>query len=1456
MKQFYFACLAILASVAGASGKVPQICGSVVSSDVSGHTAGVYKIPTEADGVFQLLGATEAASGGGVMADGTYYATSYVDKGFYAEVKIYPYNTDTWQKVINTYIYGSYTNLSSDMAVDPSTGTIYGALLSSSRDKWELATVSFNLENESCSKSPIAPLEKQMSALAFDAGGQLYGIDTDGVLYKVNKTDASLQMVGDTGIATKVDASGYAPTNPASGVIDPASGLMYWAVVTTDNKSQLYKVNLSSAQATPINTFAGNEVIRGLYISQPEAEDGAPAAPTELSASFAPGSLSGNVVFKAPTQTYGGEPLSGNLNFKVLANGEQVGSGTVYTGVSRSVEVSMPSVGEYEISVILSNSVGDSPAAKIKAYVGYSAPATPEVTVRDYYGSLKVEWTPVTTTASGEPLGDATVTYRVVRYPDNAVVADGTTDTSLIDRIPESNEAVAYRYGVTAIVFGTPSEEGMSSKIVTGQMTPPYTEGFPTKESLDKWTITDANGDGYTWSFYNGEMRAQANSSTAADDWLISPPVAIEGFSYYVVSVDVKSESASYPGKFELKYGTSPTPEAMTTTLIEPTVITHEGYVTYKANLRIIGENKNYYFGIHALTEADMWWFRATNFAVSAPISGSAPAAPELTVVPDFNGGLSAAITVIPPQKSISGETLSSIDKLEIFRDGSLIHTATSVSLNTEVKCTDSNILEKGIHRYTAVATNSNGTGAEAQTSVFIGINIPASPDNVTAYETSTNGEVTITWDAPATYIDGTPLNADLVTYNIYTPINGVDTKILTDIKGNSTTFQAIFPGEEQIFFYYGVTAQTEAGENTEMALTEQLPLGDPYKAPYDDSFANVSTDYQYGTGAVDNQTYWDFYSDNSFEDVKSQDGDNGMFAMYGSDRGKWAQFSTGKIDLTGLAHPMLTFYTYNMVGNLPDDNTIEVLVNDRSGFVSAGKWKLSDFVTEGWHRIEIPLDQYAGKDVRFKIIGTVDTYQYTHIDNIQLRDRLAHDIAITAISAPERIKAGNEGTIAVDYRNYGLETADAFTIELFRDGEKIDSKEISAFESDATGTALFNVRHDVTTTDKVIYKATVTYVPDLNTANNSSESITIATIFPNYPTVTDLKASYSEAEPLKVVLNWSAPQLTGSFEEEITDDFESYEAWTTSEIGSWELIDEDMGGIYGFGSYFEMPGIPTGSQQSFWVMNDTYQPMVDHFSSPDFYVAHSGHQYLAQMSVMNGDNSVKCDDWAISPQLCGRAQTISLFARSFFDTDPETFELLYSTSGSDISDFQLLETKKNVPNTWTQYYFDLPEGATYFAIRCVSRDCFMLMIDDVTYTPSGEGSDLVIDGYNAYRDGVRINESLITGTTFTTDRPDQNSHVYTVTTVYRNRGESQFSNEAIPDLSGIGQIEAPEKVTVSAGEGEIIIANAENMRIAVYGIDGRTIHVADGTGLDHVAVTDGAYIVVVGNRAFKILVK
>ncbi|MDE6360394.1 MAG: choice-of-anchor J domain-containing protein, partial [Muribaculaceae bacterium] len=200
------------------------------------------------------------------------------------------------------------------------------------------------------------------------------------------------------------------------------------------------------------------------------------------------------------------------------------------------------------------------------------------------------------------------------------------------------------------------------------------------------------------------------------------------------------------------------------------------------------------------------------------------------------------------------------------------------------------------------------------------------------------------------------------------------------------------------------------------------------------------------------------------------------------------------------------------------------------------------------------------------------------------------------------------------------------------------------------------------------------------------------------------------------------------------------------------------------------------------------------------FYTAHSGHQYLVSMAVTDSDFTQKrSDDWAISPQLNGKAQTISFWAKSMLADALETIEVLYSTSGTDLDDFTSVATFDNVPWEWKQYYFDIPAGAKHFALRCVTRDGYILMVDDVNFTPADNAASLDLSGYNVYRNGVKINEAPVTSTSYADQEASDKNAVYNVTAIYTGRGESMFSNDAIATQSGLRNISDDSSLVIVA---------------------------------------------------------
>lgn len=1214
---------------------------------------------------------------------------------------------------------------------------------------------------------------------------------------------------------------------------------------------------------------------------------GAPAPPKDVVATFPEGSLYGYVEFTAPLLTVGGDELSGNMKFQITANGQNVATGEVYPGVSKSVDVTMTKPGVYEFAVTLSNEAGTSEPGKFRVGAGYSPAAAPQpVASLTPEGFVKIAWPAVTQAMDGSSLLKEEVTYRVERYPDGHFVASGTPELSIIDDDLDG-DLHAYRYYVMAIYNCTPGNEWYTNPVVVGSTSAPFHTAFGEMADMDLFTTYDLDGDGKSWEFWYGEARGSFNQkdhTKPADDWMISPAIQLSDNGFHPVSVDLRimDNFAEYPALVELRYGPAPNPESMTHTAIPPTKVVSSTLQTANGTAKAEWEGPTY-FGLHNITEPDMWYVFATNLSIEASAESKAPGlATNFNATGDIDGKLKVDLSFKAPTLNLGETQLEDLDRIELLRDGQLIATFTDVTPGQEITYTDmrpdgmeqqidpetgrplrDDYLTQGEHTYSVVAYNQYGKGTEAKVNIFAGINIPGIPGWAKATEVpgemSDFGYVKIEWEPVTTYIDGTPLNPDNVTYCIYTNVTGQNMLLLNNLKGNSTTFQIMIPDEPQLFYQFAVTAETSYGENPNGILTEYVPIGEPHAAPYEDTFSDLKCEYSYVMGGSNSLTYMDNASDAYFEDVKSYDADNGMIYMFGDGVGSNAYLMTGKIDLRGLTSPMMTFYVFNMIGDYPNHNTVEVFADGGAGeWTSLGKWQLSDFGEEDWYRIAVPLDAYKNGCVRLRIVGTVETYQYIHFDNLQVRDRRNYDLALTSLSVPERVKCGNQCPITLSYANYGLNDAGAFSIEVMQDGKMVAERSFDSMATDARGELTIPVLHSAVTPESVEYDVRLTYAPDQVTANNSFETFEVKTISSLYPAVTDLDANFGH-EPTELTLTWSEPDMSGALQEDTLENFENAEPWAT-ELEGWTFVDVDRQAIYGFEPWIELPDYAPkpDSEQSWWICDASYVPMKEHYSEPNYYKAHSGDKYMISMAVTNGEpdyQSERSDDWAISPELPGVAQTISLWAKAMLDDCVESFEVLYSTTDKEIRSFESIKTIRNVGWDWTQYFFDIPEGAKYFAIRCISRDQYVLMVDDIVFTPAGTASDLKLAGYNVYRDRKPINDTLVTGRRFNDTRSDATvMPTYNVTAVYEGRGESALSNDAKPEFSGVATV--LDGVTVSASRGCLTVAGADGEMIRVFAADGSLTAAEEGTQRNAILLPAGVYIVQIGGGSWKVVIR
>ena len=1409
------------------SGASPQLRGNLYFSETwqdTGDVLGIYNIPVAEGQEWECIAPYVDALGGGVAVNGTYYAVSYYESWLGRSASITTYDMETWDYIDE--VDCDLTLLASDVTYDPVTGRVYGCFYDET-----LSSLSFGyVDYDTQTRTVIRPLDYDtyIAAIAADKNGNLFGIKDIGTVCSIDK---------ETGEVTDIAETGLESVYPTSAVIDPRTGKLYYNHCGMD-ACGLYEIDTTTGAATRLVDYTGLEQVLGMYVVLPPAEDNAPAAPTDLETVFEGKSLSGKIVFSVPATFYGGAIGEGPVSYTVKSDGVTLAEGETTFGTLVEAQVTVATPGEHKFTVTLSNEAGPSPAASVVAFVGAGIPQAPKSVNLSYSdGAFHLSWLPVTSSVDGGYVDAANVTYDVVRYPGEVVVAQGISETSLTDPVAEPENLTQYYYEIIAHDGELASDVVKSPVYSLGAMDLPFSENFDTPDSMNLFTVLDGNDDGTCWEYnYLNQAARIMYSSDSMDDWMFTPPFKMEAGKIYRVEFAYYAYVEGYAERLEVKWGAAATPEGMTQTLMEPVdvVTTVESPSRFKGVI-VPEADGNYVVGFHGISDPDCFNLYVDEISVSAPIAPGAPGAVgNLAVSPASDGSLSATVSFTAPTETIGGDKLTSVSRIDVSRDGEVVKSFESPAPGEALSFIDNTVPASGRCTWSVVPFNAEGAGDAMSATAFVGINRPGTIKKVTAAETETDGEVALSWTAPETDIDGNPISQSLVSYDLYEINEMGEALVKRGLTETTYTYQVVAPDGEQNFHQWIVYPVTEAGQN-DGRLSNIVAAGPALECPYSESFAGKKVGHNIVDSGVGNAE-WSLYGDRDLDGVASWDGDNGFAAMSSRTTGEYALIHFLKIRVPE-GNPTLSFYVFCLAED--DNNEIEVsAVIDGAETILRSIVMNVDGIPGTYKRVTIPLSAYSGKDMQMSIKATAREYVYAIIDNIFVGELPENDLAITGVAAPAEAKNGEEFNVMFRVENLGRLDAGNFDMALYLNGEKIATKTLAGLAAGAGGVVAFPQTLSPVAGDKCEYHAEIIWDADVNPDNNVSETTVVKFRQTNLPTVGNLAG---EDVGGGVRLSWEEPDVTAAKPQPVTEDFESGEPWA-KKFGEWTLVDND-GGIVGGIKGVTIPGMEGGTDLSCFFVFDT----TDDTEFNRTFAAHSGNRYLA--SIYNVDAS-PVDEWAISPVLSGDAQTISFYAASYSEY-PESIEVLYSTTGTALEDFT--ESVLDIPyldQGWNLYEAELPAGAKYFAIRSYAADAFMLMIDDVTFTP--ELGELSLMGYNVYRDGVKMNDALVEEPTFTDADAAEGEHVYHVTAVY-DKGESAPVQVSITK-SDIAAVEA-SAVTVSVVDRSIVVTGAEGQPVAVYTVDGKTLCSMTGQAKTVVPVPTGIYIVKAATTVRKVIV-
>lgn len=1428
---------------------MPILYGNVIYSDAwdDNSLAGVYQVPTNSSMDFNeiaIIGAN-AGSYGGVCYEGTYYTTNLATFwGMILGLTITGVDIETGE-VVYTLDPGTsdFSCIPVGQCVDPVTGSIYGIFWNSEGNSKEFGTITYTPGG--FTRTTVSTIAGNWNSLTVDASGQFYGIsyesDADGNVLssKLCKIDRT------TGAVTEIGSTGYAPQYITDSCIDKASGRMFWTVCDASETGILTEVDLTTGAASLIYQFPNGEEVVGMFVPEALAEDDAPGALESFTVSFPDGNLAGSATIQTPTGTYAGGAGTGSLTINVEVEGEIVGTATAGYNSEVVVPISVTEAGSYSFVAYAQNAVGKGPKSRVNGiWVGSDTPEAPVVTLVYENGNMELSWTAVTGSINGGYINPDAVTYDVYDQ-DNNLKAEGLTVTTWSEPKAIPSVATSYFYKVKAIFDGNESEFGVSNKVQLGEIGVPYDSDFAENPTLEGWTVIDGNNDGKIWKVVNGEARMDYNSSLEMDDWLISPGITLEAGKAYDIEFRVKNNSTAYKEKIEVLYGMQPTVAGMTTTLLPPTEVTgSDANAMVKAYTIIPEVTGKYYVGFHGMSDADQFYLYVSYLTIVKGVESTAPNMPtNFTATPDENGEVSATITMNAPAVSVNGAALSSLDKVELYRNEELIKTWSNPTPGEPLSYVDTPA-QGGNTTYKAMGYNASGFGLPAEASCFIGFDIPNTPATVNIARTANVGEVNLTWDAVTTDQSGNPLPAWAITYNVY---NGGDL-IASDLTTTSYSFQAVEAGEQD-FVQCLVVAATSVGEGTGR-YSDMIPVGTPYPGLHESGLLDTIWGLNSSGGAE-----WALYTDEQFSDMTSQDNDNAFFGAKGSQVGHYGDLFSGLISLENIDNPGVSFYTLNIRNDAGDADTNELAVFVRT--LENDEWtplyaKSVDDICGGvpgeWAKAIVGLADYAGQTIQVQFRATTNFYIYTFLDNITVGTMVGNDLLAKAITAPATVARGADYTVDVTVINEGVQSASGWSVDLYANGDKVATKPGSELNSGANEVVSFDQTMGAVQTDAVTYYAVVVYDGDENLDNNETEDVTVAPKASTLPGVDDLSA---ECVANGVKLAWSEPQTGApqrSAGEPITEDFEDADAFS-AEYGDWTFVDLDQSAVGGFQGT-AIPGITPGTTTgSFWIWDQSQL-------GNQTFEAHSGTKYL--FALFRYDDGTT-DDWAISPMLSGGEQEISFWAKSYSTSYPEKIAVYYTTTDStNPDDFEMVAGSQvnSVPGTWTLYTVTVPMGSQRFAIRSFATGSFMLMVDDVTYIP-GTGAPAELLGYEVYRNGEKISgESFVEDTEFVdTNVTEGTTYDYVVVAVY-NFGVGNPSNIATITYvtSGLDKLNAG--ISISSRRGEIVINNAADTEIMVTTVDGKVVFRGMGEPSMVIPVSEGIYIVKADKKVSKLIVK
>lgn len=396
---------------------------------------------------------------------------------------------------------------------------------------------------------------------------------------------------------------------------------------------------------------------------------------------------------------------------------------------------------------------------------------------------------------------------------------------------------------------------------------------------------------------------------------------------------------------------------------------------------------------------------------------GKAPAKPlNLSAI---SGDAGVTLTWTNPAVSFDGGTSDvSLTKVEIYRNGQLIHTIENPVAGKEESYVDDAKDLNGKVRYIVYAYNEVGRGEGASVKLMTGEDAPSVIENLTCRKN--DSEVLLTWTAPTTGKNGGSIKPENLTYTVERQPDG---KLFDNIKETQFADNTI---TAPCYYTWQVVCKNTVGES-EPVKTQPLAAGEslsvPYTADFDSDLGcaqwlavdhnNDGNTWQKNTNGYVYNTSYTNAADDSLVSVPFHLEKNVRYVV---------NYDILAPDVLSSEH-----FELSLLGN----NGKQV-IEDLNNFTTP------DFSTPESRKAEFTVPESG--EYRFCLAALSEAGQFMiQISSFSVEAEHDIDLAVErlAVSASQNIVEGSKAKFEVTVRNKGLKDVGSYILKLTDDNDK-----------------------------------------------------------------------------------------------------------------------------------------------------------------------------------------------------------------------------------------------------------------------------------------------------------------------------------------------------------------------------------------------------------------------------------